>query len=182
MKSTFVVPDDLTPAVRAAGAPEPGDPILPHNPLCFGCGPDSPNGLHLRLVAGPGMSATGEMFVEQHFEGGPGTIHGGVLSSAFDEMMGLNVVLMRLTAVTAVLNVDFALPIQLGSRLQFDAEILGVQRRKIYTRATAHLIEADGSAGAQVAGAHGLFVIVDPSAHYRDSRTKSQMAPGTVAP
>lgn len=150
--------------------------------MCFGCGPESPNGIHLRLTAGEGMSAVGEMFVEQHFEGGPGTIHGGVLSSAFDEMMGLTVALMGVTAVTAVLNVDFALPIHLGSDLHFVSEILGIQRRKIYTRAIAHLVGPDGSPGDQVAGAHGLFVVVDPAAHYRNSRNRSQMTPGTVSP
>ncbi len=182
MKSTFVVPVDLEPAARGAGAPQPGEPISPHSPLCFGCGPDLPNGLHLRLDSGPGVSATGQMFVEQHFEGGPGTIHGGVLSSAFDEMMTHNVGLMGVVAVTAVLNVDFALPIHLGSLLHFQAEVLGTQRRKIYTRAIARLVEDDGTPGAQVAGAHGLFVVIDPAEHFRGSRSRSQMAPGTVVP
>ncbi|GAA1460443.1 PaaI family thioesterase [Williamsia maris] len=151
-----------------------------HNPMCFGCGPDAPNGLHLDARAGEGMAITGEMLVEPHFEGGPGMIHGGILSSAFDEIMGMNVMLMGVTAVTAVLDVDFAKPIQLGSRLRFSTEILGTQRRKIYVRAVAHLIDGDGNSGGdtgeEVGGAHGLFIIVDPSVHFRESRAKSQFA------
>ena len=146
-----------------------------HNRMCFGCGPDAPNGLHLDARAGEGMAITGEMVVEPHFEGGPGMIHGGILSSAFDEIMGMNVMLMGVTAVTAVLTIDFAKPIQLGSRLRFDTEILGTQRRKVYVRAVAHLVD-DGRDGDEVGGAHGLFIVVDPSVHFRESRARSQFA------
>ncbi|WP_229704977.1 PaaI family thioesterase [Williamsia phyllosphaerae] len=176
MKSTFVVPDGLEPAQRRTDALAPGDRMPSHNRMCFGCGPDAPNGLHLDARAGEGMAITGQMVVEPHFEGGPGMIHGGILSSAFDEIMGMNVMLMGVTAVTAVLNIDFAKPIQLGSRLRFDTEILGTQRRKVYVRAVAHLIADDGRAGDEVGGAHGLFIVVDPRVHFRESRAKSQFA------
>ncbi|MCX6469307.1 MAG: PaaI family thioesterase [Corynebacteriales bacterium] len=174
MRTTFVVPDDLDVPRRGDDVVAPGDTIPPHNPMCYGCGPRSPHGLHLSMTAGEGVTATGELLVEPRFEGGPGVIHGGILASVFDESMGLGLMLMGLTAVTVVLDIDYARPVPIGTRLRLDARVLGTRRRQVYAEATATVPGADGAAGEPVAGAHGLFVIVDPHAHFGPTRDLGQ--------
>ncbi|GAA2063711.1 PaaI family thioesterase [Williamsia deligens] len=163
MKTTFVVPDDLEPARRADDATAVGDVIPPHNKRCFGCGPDAMQGLHLQAIAGEGLTATAVLEVERRFAGGPGVIHGGILASAFDEMMGLTNMLMGTIAVTAVLDVDYAAPIQVGTSLRMDARVLGLRGRKVYSEVVAYDAATPGD---PLAGGHGLFVVVDPVDHF----------------
>lgn len=172
MKTSFVLPDDLVPAERSPKAPAAGGPVRAHNPMCFGCGKDAPAGLHLTAVAGEGVDITARMQVEPRFEGGPGVIHGGILSSAFDEAMGLAQWMVGAIAVTAHLEIDFAKPIPIGSELRIEAECIGEVRRKLYTRAVAYL----GDDSEPVGAAHALFIKIKPLEHYRDSFAASGAA------
>ncbi|SIR66845.1 PaaI family thioesterase [Williamsia sterculiae] len=174
MTAFFPVPADLDPADRAAAAPAPGQRLPGHGRDCYGCGPDAPHGLHLELFAGDGVAVTARMRVRPRFEGGPGTIHGGVLASAFDEVMGHVPTMCGRFCVTGHLQVDFAAPVPLGVDLYLRATALGVQRRKVFTEAHAWIVEPGpdgiavepGASGIPVAAAHGLFVQIDPASHY----------------
>jgi acyl-coenzyme A thioesterase PaaI-like protein len=165
VKTSFVLPDELVPAIRSPKAPPPGESVRAHNPMCFGCGEQSESGLHVVAIAGEGTNATVRMQVAKRFEGGPGTIHGGILSTAFDEAMGLTHYIVGEVAVTAHLEIDFATPIPLGSELRIEAETVGTVRRKLYSRAVAYL----GDGTEPVAAAHAIFVIIKPLEHYKDS-------------
>lgn len=169
MKTTFVVPDDLEQARRAPAAPAIGEIVPPHNRRCHGCGPEAENGLHLRAVFGEDLTATATFVVEPRFEGGPGVIHGGVVATLFDEMMGLANVHLGVVAVTAVLDVDYALPIPVGTTLRLVARVLGRQRRKVYSAVEA-FDDAAGPDAEPLAAGHGIFVVVDPRAHFAASR------------
>ena len=39
-------------------APKPGEEIPSHLNMCFGCGVDHPTGLHMKSIAGEGLTAT----------------------------------------------------------------------------------------------------------------------------
>nr|WP_223205176.1 PaaI family thioesterase [Gordonia jinghuaiqii] len=143
-----------------------------HNKSCFGCGVDSPRGLHLTVHAGEGFTVDARMPVEQWMEGGPGVIHGGILSSAFDDVMGMLPRLIGPPGVTVHLQVDFLAPIPVGKTLHIEASILGKQRRKIYAEAVAHLGDPD----RPVARANGVFVTVDVREHFADHVENSAKA------
>ncbi|WP_244945764.1 PaaI family thioesterase [Gordonia zhaorongruii] len=164
MKTTFVPPADLEPLTRHPKATPPGERISLHHSMCFGCGADAPVGLRLDVLAGEGLTVTAEMEVVDWMQGGPGVIHGGVLSAAFDEVMGTSPLLIGAPVVTAHLEVDYAKPIPLGSTLHFSTRILGRQRRKVYIEARAHL----GDPEQPVAGAHALFIVIDVKEHFAD--------------
>lgn len=172
MKTSFVLPDELVPATRSPKAPEPGERIRAHNPMCFGCSEDVPNGLHLVAIAGEGANLTARMQVETHFEGGPGVIHGGILSAAFDDAMGLTHRLVGAIAVTAHLEIDFAKPIPLGSELRIEAVTHGTIRRKLYASAVAYL----GDDTEPVGSAHAIFVQIKPLEHFKSSFAESGAA------
>ena len=164
MKSTFVAPTDLEPLERHPKATAPGGHIDLHHSVCFGCGDDAPVGLHLKVMAGEGLTVNAQMPVTDWMQGGPGVIHGGILSAAFDEVMGTSPLLIGAPVVTAHLEIDFAQPIPLGSTLHFAGRIMGRQRRKVYTEAIAHL----GDPERPVAGAHAIFVVIDVKEHFAD--------------
>jgi acyl-coenzyme A thioesterase PaaI-like protein len=140
--------------------------------MCFGCGEEAAGGLHMVAIAGENANVTARMQVEPRFEGGPGVIHGGILSSAFDEAMGLTHRMIGTVAVTVHLEIDFAAPIPLGTELRIEAETVGSVRRKLYCRATAYL----GDATEPVGMAHAIFVTIKPLEHYRDSFAASGAA------
>lgn len=161
---TTTPPEGATVPARSASAPEPGQPIASHYRECFGCGEDHPTGLHMRIQAGEGLTVRGDFHVTEHHQGAPGLAHGGVLSVAIDEVVGSLNWLLASPAVTARLECDFRMPVPVGSRLCIEAEITGVQGRKVYTRATGRLGEWDGPVAIS---ASALFVQV-PLQHFLD--------------
>lgn len=94
------------------------------NTWCFVCGKDNPIGLHLRF------SEENEVYVS-HFTPGPehqsydGVLHGGIISTLLDEIMGRYIYAKGLTAVTAKLEVRFRTPTPIGEPLTIKGQIVG---------------------------------------------------------
>lgn len=129
--------------------------------MCFGCGPENPAGLGLRMRAeNDGVSAT--LRLDDRHAGAPGLAHGGVVAAAFDDLFGGLLVVLETPAVTANLNVDFRAPVPLAKDLTFRARCSGRDGRKLRFEATlemGHVLLAQASA---------LFVRVDV-AHFESS-------------
>ncbi|GAC68055.1 PaaI family thioesterase [Gordonia soli] len=166
------MPTELDPLERHPKAVGPGEQMRMHNSTCFGCGEQSPAGLRLKMFAGDDFFVTATMEVESRFEGGPGVIHGGILSTAFDDVMGMAPLLIGPSAVTVHLEVDYRRPIPIGSTLQFRADIMGRQRRKVYTEAIAHIGDPDDP----VATAHAIFVTIRAREHFAAHVENSQLS------
>ncbi len=175
VRGSFAVPDDLEPLSRHPKATPPGQPMRYHHALCYGCGDDAVNGLHVVVTAGDGVAATATMLVSPWMEGGPGLIHGGILSAAFDEVMGTTALLIGVPVVTGHLEIDYAKPIPIDSHLRFTAQVLGRQRRKVYTRAAVYLVDEAGETAADpLATSHALFIGIDPREHFAEHVANSQ--------
>jgi acyl-coenzyme A thioesterase PaaI-like protein len=142
---------------RHPDAPKPGEALGSHYAQCFGCGPDRPEGLHLHVEAGEGVSVTAAFEVAPAHQGAPGLIHGGLLATAFDEVMGAVSWMLHVPAVTGRLETDFLKPVPVGRTVHFRAWCVGQAGRKLYHRAEARL---DGPDGLLVAKAAALFVAV----------------------
>lgn len=138
-------------------APKPGEEIPSHLNMCFGCGVDHPTGLHMKSIAGEGLTATCEFVVTEMHQGAPGLAHGGLLSLAFDEALGKLMYLLQVPAVTGHLETDFLKPIPVGSKLFINAKITGQERRKVFTEAEGRLNSPDGVLALK---ASALFIIV----------------------
>lgn len=150
-------PADARPPQRHPEAPPSGAELGQHYPLCFACGDQQPNGLHLRVFAAEGAAVTAEFEVGEAHQGAPGLIHGGLLTLAFDEVMGSLQWLLRIPAVTGRLETDFLKPVPVGRTVHFSASCVGVHGRKLFHRAEGRL---DGPEGTLVAQAAALFVEV----------------------
>lgn len=167
---------------RHPDAAAPGSALGPHYRDCFGCGPQHPAGLRLRVVAGEGLTLRASFEVGPLHQGAPGLAHGGVLTAALDETLGaLNWLLMR-PAVTARLETSFLKPVAVGSTLELEARIMGVRGRRVYTAGLGRL----GPSGPVAIAASALFVQVGAghfARHGRDREVQAVMtgaAPGLV--
>jgi acyl-coenzyme A thioesterase PaaI-like protein len=117
-------------------------PIPPHHdPACWGCG-DNPNGLHLPQPAAEGLTAYEAFFrFDERHQGGPGIAHGGLVSAALDEAVGLLATWYAFPAVTARIFVRYRKPVPINTELQVQARIDDAHGRRI--RAAADITDGD---------------------------------------
>lgn len=162
MSGTWILPDDLDVPARPSSFPAPGEGLPQHWSKCFGCGDDQPTGVAMRFTAAEGIEVVGRLTVESRYQGGPGVIHGGILTTAFDETQGMACMVLGTAVVTGHLQIDFARPIPLGSVLEFRARIDGTVRRKVYTSSEARIVDGPAAGEAVVATSRGLFLTIDP--------------------
>ncbi|MFM8447691.1 MAG: PaaI family thioesterase, partial [Candidatus Nanopelagicaceae bacterium] len=120
-------------------------------------GVDHPTGLHMKSIAGDGLTATCEFKVTEMHQGAPGLAHVGLLSLAFDEALGKLMYLLQVPAVTGHLDTDFIKPIPVGSKLFINARITGQERRKVFTEAEGRLNSPDGELALK---ASALYIVV----------------------
>ncbi|MDR3271558.1 MAG: PaaI family thioesterase [Peptococcaceae bacterium] len=121
---------------------------------CFGCGERNPIGLHLRC-AYEGEAAKAEIVLRENYEGYPGVVHGGIITTMLDEIMA-KAVYRRLSArvVTADMHVIFRAPARVNEVLRLSGYVRRSEGRKYYTYGT---VEKDGTLLAE---AKGLFIRV----------------------
>lgn len=106
-----------------------------HDPGCWGCG-DNPIGLRLPLPEEEGLTAYEAFFqFDERHQGGPGIAHGGLVSAALDEAVGLLATWYRFPAVTARIFVRFRRPVPINTELQLRAHVEDARGRRIRARA-----------------------------------------------
>lgn len=89
------------------------------------------------------------------YEGPPGCVHGGFVAAAFDEVLGYVQSLGGNPGMTARLTIHYRAPTPLHTELRFEAELMRIEGRKIFTQSR---VMANGKVTAE---AEGLFVSVD---------------------
>ncbi|SLE50166.1 uncharacterized protein, possibly involved in aromatic compounds catabolism [Mycobacteroides abscessus subsp. massiliense] len=165
--STWTLPEGLEPVSRGPEAPAPGLELNPGWPRRFSHPGTDADLWGTRFFAGAGAAVTGQFEVLPELEGGPGVIHGGVMAAIFDELQGILGIVTQLIAVTAHLEIDYRKPIPVGSTVDLAAAVEGRTGRKLYTTASAHID------GELVASSQGIFVIIDPDAHYGEGASRT---------
>lgn len=134
--------------------PLPDGVIPPHQPNCFGCGPDNAAGLAMAMCV-EGDRVLGSVTFDHRHEGAPGIAHGGVVAAALDDLFGGVLVVLGQPAVTANLSVDYRAPVLLGAPLTLVGWCEGRTGRKLELRGEMR------QTGAVVAQAAALFLAVD---------------------
>lgn len=89
------------------------------------------------------------------YEGPPGSVHGGMLAAAFDEVLGMTQSLSGQPGMTGTLSIRYRRPTPLHHDLRFVGRLVGVDGRKI--RTTGQCFDGD----TLTAEAEGLFISVD---------------------
>jgi acyl-coenzyme A thioesterase PaaI-like protein len=124
-----------------------------HDPACFGCG-ENPFGLNLPPPTETGLTEYESYltFDERH-QGGPGIVHGGLVSAALDEAAGLLATWYAFPTVTARLFVRFRQPVPINTELLIAARLVDVHGRRLHV--DARITNGDESlAEARVALLH----------------------------
>jgi acyl-coenzyme A thioesterase PaaI-like protein len=103
------------------------------------------------------LTAAARVTFGSAYEGPPGSVHGGFVAAAFDEVLGYVQSLSSNSGFTGTLTVRYRQPTPLHEELRFEAEILRVEGRKIFTQGQL-------TAGIGLcAEAEAIFVTVDES-------------------
>jgi len=125
-----------------------------HN--CFGCGADNPWGLHLIFFAEPSGAVFTEWTPALNHQGYDGMVHGGIISTVFDEVMAWAATHAGIWAVTGRLSAAYRKPVEIGVPTIARAEVGDITSRTAEVKATIHR----KSDGVLLADANALFVRV----------------------
>ena len=130
-----------------------------HDRACWGCG-DNPGGIRLPQPSAEGVTdySTTFRFDERH-QGGPGIVHGGLVSAALDEACGLLATWHRFPSVTARIFVRYRRAVHINTDLDVHAWVAGTRGRRTH-------IDAELRGAREIlAQARGAFLHV-PLAHF----------------
>jgi uncharacterized protein (TIGR00369 family) len=94
------------------------------NHMCFGCSPMNPYGLKMTFFT-DGESINSWVSVPDHLCGWDKLVHGGVISTMLDEVMGWSAIyLLKKISLTKSMNIDFIKPVFIGSQLTIIGKFL----------------------------------------------------------
>jgi acyl-coenzyme A thioesterase PaaI-like protein len=131
-----------------------GDPHahFDHSPIIGKANPLAPP-LELRTEAD---RVVGEAVFGSAYEGPPGAVHGGYVAAAFDELLGMAQSLGGKPGMTGTLTIRYRKPHPLHTPIHFEAELVRVEGRKIFTSGRSRTDD-----GVLRAEAEGIFITVD---------------------
>jgi acyl-coenzyme A thioesterase PaaI-like protein len=103
-----------------------------HDSSCWGCG-DNPNGIRLPLPDREGLTEYEARFLfDERHQGGPGIVHGGLVSAALDEACGLLATWHRFPSVTARIFVRYRRPVPINRELLVRSWVTGSHSRRVH--------------------------------------------------
>ncbi len=122
-----------------------------YSPIIGRANPLSPP-LRLRVEE---ESVVGSVTFGHAYEGPPGHVHGGMISAAFDELLGATQALSGSPGMTGSLSVSYRAPTPLHTELRLVGTLDKIEGRKIFTSARLYNGEL------LCAEAEGLFISID---------------------
>jgi len=124
--------------------------------MCFGCGKKNPIGLKLK-VEWDGKVARAEFTPNELNQGWWGFVHGGILTTLLDELMGYAGIFNGYCCVTAKLQARFILPAPIDNPLIITGSVVKNNRKTLDTQA-----KIVGKDGKTIAEAEGTLFILGP--------------------
>ena len=106
-------------------------------PDTFVSGSQNKNGMKMKAFFNNSKVVTNYTFDKQ-FQGGPGVVHGGILSAAVDDLMGYAAAIHQRACVTAKLEVNYISPVQIDKEFSIEAWISKIDGKKIYAESIIH--------------------------------------------
>jgi acyl-coenzyme A thioesterase PaaI-like protein len=135
----------------AVAAPHARVHDSPYHPMSLVGGTAHPLAPQLH-TAPTGDGVAGMVALGPTFEGGPGLVHGGIVSLLFDHAMGQALFVAGHSAMTVSLEVTYRAPTPLGRPLAVSAQVTGREGRKLFVGAQ---LTVDGTVSAE---GRGVFV------------------------
>ena len=133
---------------------------LPHreNDNCFACSPNNSSGLQLRFFTN-GEKVVSWLRVPKHLSGWDQIVHGGVIATMLDEIMGWTALhLLRKMTLTKAITVEFLKPVYVGEDLRIEGSPVDVKGdRKAVMQGL--LYNKDNELCAKATGNFALFTV-----------------------
>ncbi len=130
------------------------------NHRCFGCSPVNPAGLHMTFFTDE-HSLCSFVNVPEHLSGWDRLVHGGVISTILDEIMGWSAIyLLKTLVLTKSIKVDFLKPVHIQTDLKAEGRVFEVTSE----REAVMQGSLTNSAGELCARATGTFALFTPKA------------------
>ena len=120
--------------------------------MCFVCGRDNPIGLHMHFFIDNAKCVHAEYVPQESHQGFPGVMHGGLVTTMLDELIGRTAIAMDLWCMTAKLEVRFRKPVPIGEPLKLKGEITKTTSRLLEGRGELRL--SDGSLAVEAIGTY----------------------------
>jgi uncharacterized protein (TIGR00369 family) len=136
--------------------------------MCFGCGQNNPIGLRLDFQW-DGKTARTEFTPTKVYQGWPGVVHGGIITSMLDEAMAYACRFGGVNCVTGKMQIRFRRPATIDEPLVIAGKVTRKEKRWIWTKASVSL--PDGTLVAE--GTAAQFVIEAKSDDTSDKEAKS---------
>jgi len=124
----------------------------PNSKMCFVCGRENPIGLHMHFYTGADGCVYAEYTPRDEHQSYPGTMHGGLITTMLDELIGRTAIAMDLWCMTAKIEVRFKKPVPIGTPLKLKGEITKKTGRLLEGRGEIRL--PDGSLAVQAIGTY----------------------------
>jgi uncharacterized protein (TIGR00369 family) len=138
---------------------------------CFGCGGANPHGMQLAFEQDDATQRIrGSFRVGAQFQGGSGYLHGGIIATILDEVMGKVSRFHGIQAVTAELNVEYLRPVPVDTDLVVEGHEVKRDGRNLY-----FVGEIRNTSGLVLARSRARFVEID-LARFRASAASAEKA------
>ena len=95
----------------------------PNSRMCFVCGIENPIGLKLKFYTDDEGRCIARFRPKPEHQGYPGHLHGGIISTLLDEVMGRVLLHQEVWAITGRLEVRFGNPVPLDQELTIIGEL-----------------------------------------------------------
>ena len=132
---------------------------LPNSRHCFVCGVENQHGLHLEFYETELGEVVVDYVVPDHFQGYPGIVHGGIVASLVDEVLGRvhmgNDPANPRFMFTAKMSVQYRKNVPTGKPIKIVGRALNSKRRTATSEAKVY-----GPEGELLAEAEALLVDV----------------------
>jgi uncharacterized protein (TIGR00369 family) len=119
----------------------------------------------------------GTFRVGAQYQGGPGFVHGGIIATLLDEVMGKANRFRGVRAVTAELTIEYLRPVPVDEDLFVEGWELETKGRNLY-----HAGEIRDATGAVLARGQGRFVEIDPARYWPGGTPSGTGAEGPQRP
>lgn len=136
---------------------------------CFGCGEENPVGLHLDDFRREGESLIAPFDPRAEYEGFAGTLHGGIVATALDEISAWSAMYKHHVLVfTATLAIRYRKPAKANASFTMKGKVL--ERRGRRLKITGEMLHD----GTTVAQSDGLFIVAEDLTGELGVTTESQ--------
>jgi uncharacterized protein (TIGR00369 family) len=148
--------------------------LLKPNPenICFGCGGANARGMLLAFEQDDAAQRIrGNFRLGAEYQGGPGFIHGGIIATVLDEVMGKVCRFRGVRAVTAELTIEYLKPVLVDVDLVVEGYEVDMTGRNLFLAG-----EIRDVSGKVLARGKGRFVIIDAQRRANDAATNESAA------